>query len=1020
MTALPAMRPRPWLALGGLLALLLPACWPYLAGELPRTNDTEALVYRAFALLQSLRAGDWLARWAPQLVHGYGYPVFHYFPNLTFYLLAGVHLVSGSSLLAAYRWVMCAAIAAAALGAWQLGRTLWGRDTAGLLAAAAYIYSPYILYTAHVRGGLPELLALAALPWALERWIAAASGSRRAMLAGGALYAVMILSHGGAALQASAPLALGAVWLGRSAGLWRAVRSVAQCALLGLALAAFQWLPAILEIEYAQVQQGYGATNIRYDLNFIGGADLFAYPRLPLNGDLLNPPVLRPLGVIALGAALVTLLLRRKDAAAWGLAALAGLCVYLALAQSRWVWDALPLLQRTLWPWRLLGPAALLLALLAAGVEASSAGISRWLAPVLLLAIAASALPFMFPPRALLTAPVSSAQLANSELPPLLIGTTTTAEYLPRWVTALPDSSAQRVALQNSADPDRLVRAALPPDASVVHARNGWLRDEYELQAVAPFELVFRQFYFPGWHAELDGRRLPVRVTAPHGLMAVNVPAGNHRLVLQFGGTTVRSVAEALSAAAWLLWVFQVAANLLVGAARTHAAAAAPPAAGLRRSAAAAALFAVFYVVLLNVDSPLRRPGLAAGSQPAGMQHALQADLSGELLLHGYALRGLQLDLYWQAQRKLGVNYNFNVRLLDAAGMLWNSPEIVRPADWRFIPGTDFWPPAKYVVDSQILQPLAGLPPGEYQMQVVAFRSDTLAELGTVGLGKFVQSAPASAQATPAGALAKFADARLELQALQFSRNAAAPGEPVRVDLLWRAAALLPEQLVVRLALIGPGAQRAAEWRMPLGALYPAQRWQPDNLVRDAHALTLPAALPAGEYQWEVALESAGAADAKSYRAAQSFGVIELARQFEAPGMQTQLHAQLDGRVLLAGFSAPRGVQPARKPLEVRLIWQCVALLPQHYRVFVHLLNAQGQIVAQSDAEPAGWTRPTTGWLPGEFIVDEHQLQLPAALPAGSYALQAGLYDAASGQRLSGSSNPAGVVLLQPVQVAAP
>ena len=136
--------------------------------------------------------------------------------------------------------------------------------------------------------------------------------------------------------------------------------------------------------------------------------------------------------------------------------------------------------------------------------------------------------------------------------------------------------------------------------------------------------------------------------------------------------------------------------------------------------------------------------------------------------------------------------------------------------------------------------------------------------------------------------------------------------------------------------------------------------------------------------------------------------------------MQTQLHAQLDGRVLLAGFSAPRGAQSARKPVEVRLIWQCVALLPLHYRVFVHLLNAQGQIVAQSDAEPAGWTRPTTGWLPGEFLVDEHQLQLPAALPAGNYMLQAGLYDAASGQRLSGSSNPAGVVLLQPVQVAAP
>ena len=136
--------------------------------------------------------------------------------------------------------------------------------------------------------------------------------------------------------------------------------------------------------------------------------------------------------------------------------------------------------------------------------------------------------------------------------------------------------------------------------------------------------------------------------------------------------------------------------------------------------------------------------------------------------------------------------------------------------------------------------------------------------------------------------------------------------------------------------------------------------------------------------------------------------------------MQTRLQAQLDGRVLLAGFTVQPGAQSAAAPLDVRLVWQCVAALPQHYRVFVHLLNAQGQLVAQSDAEPAGWTRPTTGWLPGEFVVDAHQLQLPAALAAGSYTLQAGLYDAASGQRLSGSSNPAGVVLLQAVQVAVP
>ena len=51
--------------------------------------------------------------------------------------------------------------------------------------------------------------------------------------------------------------------------------------------------------------------------------------------------------------------------------------------------------------------------------------------------------------------------------------------------------------------------------------------------------------------------------------------------------------------------------------------------------------------------------------------------------------------------------------------------------------------------------------------------------VGAVALGKFVQSAPARAQAVSAAPLAKFADARLELRALEFSRNAAAPGEPV-------------------------------------------------------------------------------------------------------------------------------------------------------------------------------------------------------------------------------------------------
>ena len=74
--------------------------------------------------------------------------------------------------------------------------------------------------------------------------------------------------------------------------------------------------------------------------------------------------------------------------------------------------------------------------------------------------------------------------------------------------------------------------------------------------------------------------------------------------------------------------------------------------------------------------------------------------------------------------------------------------------------------------------------------------------------------------------------------------------------------------------------------------------------------------------------------------------------------------------------------------------------MPVSYRVFVHLVDENGRIVDQSDAEPVDWTRPTTGWAPGEFVVDQHQLLLPAGEDGGILALRVGLYDASSGQRL--------------------
>ena len=100
----------------------------------------------------------------------------------------------------------------------------------------------------------------------------------------------------------------------------------------------------------------------------------------------------------------------------------------------------------------------------------------------------------------------------------------------------------------------------------------------------------------------------------------------------------------------------------------------------------------------------------------------------------------------------------------------------------------------------------------------------------------------------------------------------------------------------------------------------------------------------------------------------------------------------------IASTAQPGGVLP------VILHWKAKQPVLEDYHVFIHLLDAKGNRVAQSDNQPALWTHPTSSWTPGELVEDRHALALPADLPAGDYTLFAGLYLPASGERLLATS----------------
>ena len=114
----------------------------------------------------------------------------------------------------------------------------------------------------------------------------------------------------------------------------------------------------------------------------------------------------------------------------------------------------------------------------------------------------------------------------------------------------------------------------------------------------------------------------------------------------------------------------------------------------------------------------------------------------------------------------------------------------------------------------------------------------------------------------------------------------------------------------------------------------------------------------------------------------------------------TNSGAVWDDRIELTGYDLPVKAWQPGDIVPLTLFWQASQALPADYSVFVHLVGSDGQIVAQTDSGPAGGSRPTGSWQPGEAIVDRHGLSLPAEIASGEYQIRVGLYLPSTGGRL--------------------
>ena len=114
-----------------------------------------------------------------------------------------------------------------------------------------------------------------------------------------------------------------------------------------------------------------------------------------------------------------------------------------------------------------------------------------------------------------------------------------------------------------------------------------------------------------------------------------------------------------------------------------------------------------------------------------------------------------------------------------------------------------------------------------------------------------------------------------------------------------------------------------------------------------------------------------------------------------------------DNGMALRQVRFPDRTVPPGGIVRLDLVWQTDAPMQERYKVFIHLVDENGQLISQCDSEPMDGIRPTDGWQPGELISDKYGLLLSplpgsseTGLAPGEYQITMGVYHPDTGERV--------------------
>lgn len=535
--------------LWGVLFLSLLPFIPTLLNPLsPHTQDGSVHFARMAAHFKALSDGQFPPRWAADLNYGYGMPLFIFMYPLP-YFLTSFFIFLGASLVLSFKLVIVLSFLLSGIFMFLFAKEFFGEEKIAFFVTLFYQFAPFRFVEANVRGDIGEIYTYTFLPLVLlgiSRFFK--KGRMVEFLLTAFAAALLIISHNSISLVFFI-IALGFVlFFGRN--IRQKIITVVALT-FGMALSAFYWLPALLEHKFT-----YGELFMRdvYKDYFTPLSKLFL-PNFNNSHSLNMGDVPVQIGIFHIGALIVSLFvlwkikklkpdLRRLFPFLWGIILVA---LFFTQPISTIFWEKISLLRQFQFPWRFLAPIVFASSLLAGSAfSLMKVAKNNFLYGSVLVLMTFSTINYW-------KTPFGFEKINEQDFWNFPLTTTYYGETDLIWsegpAKAYP---AKRIEI-------------IDGKGEISGIDNEQTTHKFKVAAQTAVNIVDRTQYFPGWRVFADGEEVPIQFQDPNqrGLITFNLPAGEHEVLVKFGRTKDRTVAELVTVISFLLLLALLTKSLL-------------------------------------------------------------------------------------------------------------------------------------------------------------------------------------------------------------------------------------------------------------------------------------------------------------------------------------------------------------------------------------------------------------------------------------------------------------------------